>query len=61
VYEERTGPPLRRIHQRCMLYSRPLEPDGSELLLALAMQPEGGDLTHEIMIGLPLLPAEFTA
>ena len=31
------------------------------LLLALAMQPEGGDLTHEIMVGLPLLPAEFNA
>ena len=61
IYEERTGPPVRRIYQRCMLYSRPLEPEGSELLLALAMQPEGGDLTNEIMIGLPLLPAEFTA
>lgn len=61
IYEERTGPPVRRIYQRCMLYSRALEPEGSELLLALAMQPEGGDLTNEIMIGLPLLPAEFTA
>jgi hypothetical protein len=61
IYEERTGPPLRRIHQRCMLYSRAVPPDGTELLLALAMKPEGGDLTHEIMIGLPLLPAEFTA
>ena len=61
VHEERTGPPLRRIFQSCMLYSRPLAPDGSELLLALEMKPEGGDLTHEIMIGLPLSPAEFTA
>ncbi len=61
IYEERTGPPLRRIYQRCMLYSRVVPPDGTELLLALAMKPEGGDLTHEIMIGLPLLPAEFTA
>jgi hypothetical protein len=61
VFEERTGEPTSRIHQRCMLYSRAVPPDGTELLLALAMKPEGGDLTHEIMIGLPLLPAEFTA
>ena len=61
VFEDRTGPPVSSIRQTCMLYSRPVEPEGVELLLALAMQPEGGDLTHEIMIGLPLLPAEFTA
>ena len=61
VYEDRVGPPVSSIRQTCMLYSRDLEPEGTELLLALAMQPEGGDLTHEIMIGLPLLPAEFTA
>jgi hypothetical protein len=30
-------------------------------MLAIAMKPEGGDLTHEIMIGIPLLPAEFNA
>ncbi len=61
VYHERTGRPVRQIKQTCMLYARELVPEGQELLLALAMQPEGGDLTHEIMIGLPLLPAEFTA
>ena len=61
VFEDRTGPPVSSIRQTCMLYSRAVEPEGVELLLALAMQPEGGDLTHEIMIGLPLLPAEFTA
>lgn len=61
VYEDRTGDPVSSIRQTCMLYSRIVEPEGAELLLALAMQPEGGDLTHEIMIGLPLLPAEFTA
>lgn len=44
-----------------MLYAREVPPEGQELLLALAMQPEGGDLTHEIMVGLPLLPAEFNA
>ena len=61
VFEDRTGPPVSSIRQTCMLYSRAVEPEGVELLLALAMQPEGGDLTHEIMIGLPLMPAEFTA
>ena len=61
VYHDRAGPPVRHIRQTCMLYGRDLSPEGSELLLALAMQPEGGDLTHEIMIGLPLLPAEFQA
>ncbi len=61
VYEERTGRPVRQIKQACMLYAREIAPEGQELLLALAMQPEGGDLTHEIMVGLPLLPAEFSA
>lgn len=61
LYYERTGRPVRHIKQACMLYARGLEPEGQELLLALAMQPEGGDATHEIMIGLPLLPAEFNA
>lgn len=61
LFHDRAGEPVAHIRQTCMLYSRVVEPDGSELLLALAMQPEGGDLTHEIMIGLPLLPTEFTA
>ena len=61
MYEERTGRPVRHIKQGCMLYARDVPPEGQELLLALAMQPEGGDLTHEIMVGLPLLPAEFNA
>ncbi|MBJ6121750.1 DUF2491 family protein [Sphingomonas mollis] len=61
VYYERDGDPVRQIRQACMLYARDLAPEGQELLLALAMQPEGGDLTHEIMIGLPLLPTEFSA
>lgn len=61
VYEERTARPVRHIKQTCMLYAREVPPEGQELLLALAMQPEGGDLTHEIMVGLPLLPAEFNA
>lgn len=61
VYEDRTGAPVRHIKQACMLYAREVPPEGQELLLALAMQPEGGDLTHEIMVGLPLLPPEFNA
>ena len=61
VYHERGGEPVSRIEQTCMLYARPAAPDGLELLLALAMKPEGGDRTHEIMIGLPLAPAEFSA
>ncbi len=61
VYYERDGAPVRQIRQACMLYAREVPPEGQELLLAIAMQPEGGDLTHEIMIGLPLLPAEFSA
>ena len=61
VHHERSGPPARHIRQSCMLYSRQLPPAGEELLLALAMEPEGGDYTHEIMIGLAVSPAEFAA
>ncbi|WP_293875816.1 MULTISPECIES: DUF2491 family protein [unclassified Sphingomonas] len=61
VYYERDADPVSHIRQTCMLYARDVKPAGTELLLALAMEPEGGDYTHEIMIGLPLGPAEFTA
>jgi hypothetical protein len=61
VYHERDGAPVRHIRQNCMLFAREVAPEGQELLLALAMQPEGGDLTHEIMIGLAVSPGEFTA
>ena len=61
VYYERDAAPVRHIRQSCMLYARELRPEGVELLLALAMEPEGGDYTHEIMVGLPLSPSEFTA
>jgi hypothetical protein len=44
-----------------MLFARELPGDGRELLLALAMEPEGGDMTHEVMIGVPLDIAEFSA
>nr|WP_295373376.1 DUF2491 family protein [uncultured Sphingosinicella sp.] len=61
IYHERTGAPVRHVRQNCMLFAREVAPEGQELLLALAMQPEDGDLTHEIMIGLAVSPGEFTA
>jgi hypothetical protein len=60
VWYERTGAPVRHIRQTCMLYARALG-EGQELLLALAMEPEGGDYTHELMLGVPLAPGEFSA
>ncbi|HEY0326425.1 MAG TPA: DUF2491 family protein [Allosphingosinicella sp.] len=62
VYEDLSGRPVRQVSQVCMLYSRPLPPDGAELLLALDIQ--GGTLgysSQEIMIGVPLAPAQFNA
>lgn len=62
VYEDHSGRPVRQVSQVCMLYSRPLPPDGAELLLALDIQ--GGTLgysSQEIMIGVPLTPAQFNA
>lgn len=52
--------PYARIFQTCMLYARDL-PSGRELMLALEQQPEGGETTHEIMVGIPLEMAEFRA
>jgi hypothetical protein len=42
-----------------MLYSRELEAGGTELLLALEVAPDNGTIVQELMVGLPLLPAEF--
>ncbi|WP_430422418.1 DUF2491 family protein [Phenylobacterium sp.] len=61
VYDDRSGRNARRIYQTCMLFSRDLPGEGSELLLAIEMEPQGGDLTHEIMIGIPLDVGEFEA
>lgn len=61
VYDDRAGRGRRRIYQTCMLFARDLPADGRELLLALEMEPEGGDLTHEIMVGIPLNIGEFQA
>lgn len=61
VYDDRSGVEPRRIYQTCMLFARDLPGEGRELLLAIEMEPEGGDLTHEIMVGIPLNVGEFEA
>jgi hypothetical protein len=62
VYDDRAATTARRIYQTCMLFSRDLAGgDGRELLLAIEQEPQGGDLTHEVMIGIPLDIAEFRA
>ena len=61
VYDDRAGSVARRIYQTCMLFARDLPGEGRELLLAIEMEPEGGDLTHEIMVGIPLNLGEFEA
>jgi len=61
VYDDRSGLHFRKIYQICMLFARELPGDGRELLLAIEMQPEGGDLTHELMVGIPLEMGEFEA
>jgi hypothetical protein len=66
VYDDRTATtPYAKIFQTCMLYARDL-PDGRELMIALEQEPQdasgrGGDVSHEIMIGIPLEMAEFRA
>lgn len=61
VYDDRTATePYARIYQTCMLYARELA-GGRELMIALEQEPEGGEATHEIMIGIPLDMAEFRA
>lgn len=61
VYDDRSGRDPRRIYQTSMLFARDLAGEGRELLLAIEMEPEGGDLTHEIMVGIPLNIGEFEA
>ena len=66
VWDDRTATaPYSKIFQTCMLYARDLA-GGRELMLALEMQPQdaagmAGDTTHEIMVGIPLEMAEFSA
>jgi hypothetical protein len=61
VYDDRAAAAARRIYQTCMLFARDLPGEGRELLLAIEMEPEGGDLTHEVMVGIPLAVGEFEA
>lgn len=61
VYDDRQMSEERRIYQTCMLFSRPMPGDSRELLLAIEMEPAGGDLTHEVMVGIPLDLGEFSA
>lgn len=61
VYDDREMSQARRIFQTCMLFARELPDEGRELLLAIEQEPQGGDLTHEVMIGIPLDIAEFEA
>ena len=35
--------------------------EGRELLLAITLEPEKGDVSHEIMLGVPLQVGEFRA
>ncbi|MBI1197318.1 MAG: DUF2491 family protein [Phenylobacterium sp.] len=61
VWDDRSGLAFRKIYQTCMLFARDLPGEGRELLLALEMEPENGDLTHEVMVGIPLNVGEFEA
>lgn len=62
VFEDRAAEiPYSRLFQTCMLFHRDLPDEGRELLLAITLEPKGGDVTHEIMIGLPLAVGEFRA
>jgi hypothetical protein len=58
-YDRDASTPERRLFQTTMLFHRELPGDGRELLLALTLEPEDGDVTHETMIGLPLSVGEF--
>lgn len=60
-YDRDARTPERRLFQTTMLFHRDLPGDGRELLLALTLEPEDGDVTHETMIGLPLSVGEFRA
>lgn len=61
VHDDRDGIVDRRIFQTCMLFSRDLPGDGRELLLAITQEPEGGDVSFELMLGVALELGEFTA
>jgi len=61
-YDRDARTPDRRLFQTTMLFHRDLSGDGRELLLALTLEPEDSkDVSHEMMIGLPLSVGEFRA
>lgn len=62
VFDDRqAASPYARLYQSCMLFHRDLPDEGRELLLAITLEPQAGERSHEIMIGLPLSAGEFSA
>jgi hypothetical protein len=62
LHDDRDGIVDRRIFQTCMLFSRDLPgDDGRELLLAIDMENEAGEVSFEIMLGVALELGEFRA
>lgn len=61
LHDDRDGIVDRRIFQVCMLFSRPLGDGGKELLLAMDMETDAGDISFEIMLGVALEAGEFRA
>lgn len=61
IYDDREKTGSRRIFQSCMLFARELESEtvSDEFLLAIIMEPENGDKTVELMVGIPLASTDF--
>lgn len=61
LHDDRDGIVDRRIFQTSMLFARDLAGDGTELLLAIEQENQGGDASFEIMLGVVLELGEFRA
>jgi hypothetical protein len=61
VHDDRDGIVDRRIFQTSMLFGRPLDDNGGELLLAIDQENEAGEVSFEIMLGVALELGEFRA
>jgi len=61
LHDDRDGVPDRRIFQTCMLFSRELPGEARELLLAIEQETEDGEVSFEVMLGVPLEVGEFKA
>lgn len=61
LHDDRDGIVDRRIFQTCMLFARDVEGDGRELLLAIDMETDAGEVSFEIMLGMALELGEFRA